>query len=230
MSLEFSDTAIDSLKEHLIYGQLDWTTENTLDETSIKKLKGCRKQLVEDCLKLILALDNFGLMSEEKKSFSIASTQHLVECLKTYLQSSERYPRLKRFLNVIPDHTNGMVGFTLFVTSMLSFISPPFAVIPISIFLWILMDLSFNNREAASELQECLYLTEQELKTLQTADSILKTKKTPAQNAIQTSIISPAGPCTRKDYSAHFYGSTESESTNQDEIPDPLSTSGLTLN
>lgn len=31
MSLEFSDTAIASLKEHLIYGQLDWITENTLD-------------------------------------------------------------------------------------------------------------------------------------------------------------------------------------------------------
>jgi len=69
-------------------------------------------------------------------------------------------------LNLIPDHIGSIVGFALFVSSALSIVSPPFAVIPIVIFFWILMDLSFNNREAAKKLQEALYSIKAELRTI----------------------------------------------------------------
>ncbi len=157
----------------------------------------------------------------------MASTQRLVKSLKTYIQSSERHPRLKKFLNFIPDYTNGIVGFTLIAISLLSIVSPPLATIPVGIFFWILMDLSFNNREAAKNLQECLYSVENELRKIQGVDGILKNKEAPAQITIQNPIISQAGPSTRKDYSVQFYGSTES---NQDETHEHQSTSRLTLN
>ncbi len=226
MNLEFSNTTAALLKEQLAYEQLAWTTENTLDRASIKKLKGCRDQLVEDCLKLISQLDNFSLINAEKKPFSSASILELVESLKTYLQSSKRYPRLKKFLNFIPDNTDGIIGFILIATSLLSIVSPPFASIPVGIFFWILMDLSFNNRKAAKTLQESLYSVENKLRKIQEVeDYMLKNEEAPAQSVVQTPLISQAGPST--SYSAQFYGSTEN---NQDELTEHPSTSHLTLN
>lgn len=228
MDLVFSNTIAELLKEQLTYEQLVWTTENTLDRASIKKLKGCRTELVEDCLKSIIELDRLGFTNEEKKQFSLASAQRLVESLKTYLQSSERYPRLKKFLNVIPDHTGGIVGFILIATSALSIVSPPFALIPVSIFFWILMDLSFNNREAAKNLQESLYNIKNELIKIQEVDYILKNKEK-EQIAVQESLISEAGPST-SNYPAYFYGSIQSKPSDQNETPDHSLTFRLTSN
>lgn len=228
MDLEFSNTTATLLKEQLTFEQLVWITENTLDRASIKKLKGCRTQLVEDCLKSIIELDRLGSMSEEKKNFSTTSTQFLVNSLKTYIQSSERYPRLKKFLNIIPDHTDGMVGFALIATSALSIVSPPFAFIPLGIFFWILMDLSFNNRQAVRNLQESLFNVENELIKIQEVDNILKNQEAPTPIAIQNPTTSQAGPSTSSNYSAQFYGSIQSESTNQNETHDHPSIFRLT--
>lgn len=241
MNLEFSDTTAALLKEQLAYEQLVWITENKLDLASIKKLKGCRNQIVGACLKLIADLDNFN-SNEQRKDYSIATIQDLVTNLKKYIHSSEQHPRLKKFLNFMPNPTGGMIGFTLVVTLFIAiFAHPALAVIPIVILLWIAMDLSFNNREAAKNLQEILYNVADELSTVETADNILKNKVQPEPIAIQTpsSPTSPPipipepGPSTRRDYSTFYNskrGSIKHNSISEDESQYNQSTSSLSLN
>lgn len=237
MNLKFSDTTAALLKAQLAYEQLAWTTGNELDLASIKKLKGCRNQLVEACLRLIANLDSFN-SNEERKEYSTTTTQQLTANLKKYIHSSEKHPRLKKFLNFIPDHTSGVVVFTLIVSSVIAiFAYLPLAVIPIVIIPWIAMDLSFNNREAAKNLQEILYNVADELRTVETADNILKIKVQPAREPIEiqtpsstTSPISIPRPSTSKNYSARFYGSIKHNPISQDESQDNQSTSSLSSN
>lgn len=232
MNLELSNTTATLLKEQLTGEPLSWITENKLDLASIKKLKGCRVQLLKDCLKFIAQLDSFSGDNEGKKAFSTGSTLHLIEILKKYINSSKHNPRLKKFLNFIPDHTGSIVGFALIVSSALSIVSPPFAVIPIVIFFWILMDLSFNNREVAKNLQDALYSIKAELRTIEEADTILKVKVQATLSTVQTvsstSPIPRPGPSTSRDYAARSYDSIKNDSKTEVEIHDHQST-GLTL-
>ncbi|TLY47437.1 MAG: hypothetical protein E6K54_05940 [Gammaproteobacteria bacterium] len=72
MSLEFSNITAALLKEQLTGEPLSWITKNKLDLSSFKKLKGCRVQLLKDCLKLIAQLDNFSCGNEEKSPFLLS--------------------------------------------------------------------------------------------------------------------------------------------------------------
>ncbi|WP_342226997.1 hypothetical protein [Rickettsiella endosymbiont of Rhagonycha lignosa] len=223
MLIKFSAFTATLLETLSFYNELKCSpvTENTLDLTRIKQLKGCRTTLVQDCLKIIQKLDVLAKTACDEKNYALANINTLIEALNHYKISCERYPRLKDFLNIIPDNMSGIVGFFIIASALASITFPPVAVIPLFIFSWVLMDLFFNNREAAKNLQETLYNVEDELRTIDAADNILKIKVQATPTAVQTpsssQAISIPGPSNRRDYSPCFYGSIENKPINQDE-------------
>lgn len=223
MLMKFSDPTATLLKTLAFQNELKWSheTENTLDLTSVKQLKGCRTTLVRNCLKFIQKLDVLAETEGDKKNYALENINALFEALKQYKISCERYPRLKDFLNIIPDNTRGVVGFMIIASAFASIAFPPLAAIPLFIFSWALMDLFFNNREAAKNLQETLYNVADELRTIDAAESILKNKIQSTPTAVQTpsssAAISIPGPSTRRDHSVCFYGSIENKPINHEE-------------
>ncbi|MCH9636866.1 MAG: hypothetical protein WBV88_05550 [Candidatus Rickettsiella isopodorum] len=215
MLIEFSNGTATLLKAQLGYiEQLSWSdeNENKLDLASIKQIKGCRTKLVQDCLKFIQKLDelverNFFNNNNKEKNYVDETIKSLIEHLKKYTASCERYPRIKDFLNIIPDNTSSMLGFILLISALMATASPVLAVIPLVIFAWVLMDLFFNNRKAAKKLTEILFTVQAELRTIEEADTIFKSKVHPFQSATQTQVSSmPSIPGTsRTVYSANFY-------------------------
>ncbi|HEY2566973.1 MAG TPA: hypothetical protein VGH95_04625 [Candidatus Aquirickettsiella sp.] len=111
--MKFSDSTATLLKTLPFLNELNWSdeTENTLDLTSIKQLKGCRTTLVRDCLKFIQKLDVLAEAKGNEKNYALENINALIQALKQYKISCRRYPRLKDFLNIIPDNTSGMVGY-----------------------------------------------------------------------------------------------------------------------
>lgn len=172
--ITFSRPTARLLKEELPkIEQLIWADENTLDLTSIKQLKGCRTGLISDCLKCIQELEDLNKISvtntNGKKNAIIEPRESLVEGLKKYLSSCERYPRTKDFLNIVPDNISGMVLFTMIVSTFIATSFPPVAIIPVSILIGVLMDFFFNNREAAKALRQVLFTAKDELITIKKA-------------------------------------------------------------
>lgn len=221
MLIEFSNGTATLLKAQLGYiEQLSWSdeNENKLDLASIKQIKGCRTKLVQDCLKFIQRLDelvesNF-FNNNKEKNYVDETIKSLIENLKKYTASCERYPRIKDFLNIIPDNTSSMLGFILLISALMATASPALAVIPLVIFAGVLMDLFFNNRKAAKKLTEILFTVQAELRTIEEADTIFKSKVHPSQSATQTQVsYIPSIPGTsRTVYSANFYRPAENQS------------------
>jgi len=180
MLLIFSDFTATSLKTLPFLNALNWSDENTLDLTSIKQLKGCRTTLVRDCLKFIKKLDAIAIATANvnEKNYALESIKVLIEKLKQYKSSCERYPRFKDFLNIIPDNTSGIVGFTIIAGALASIACPPLAAIPLFIFSWVLMDLFLNNRDAAKSFNEILFTFQEELSILQERNRIIQPKST----------------------------------------------------
>ncbi len=71
MLIEFSNDIAILLQAQPYIRNLDWLNENELDLASIKQLKGCRTELVQNCLIFIQKLDASTKMdsfnSNEKK-------------------------------------------------------------------------------------------------------------------------------------------------------------------
>lgn len=178
MLMIFSDFTATSLKTLPFLNALNWSDENTLDLTSIKQLKGCRTTLVRDCLKFIKKLDAIATANVNEKNYALESIKVLIEKLKQYKSSCERYPRFKDFLNIIPDNTSGIVGFTIIAGALASIACPPLAAIPLFIFSWVLMDLFLNNRDAAKSFNEILFTFQEELSILQERNRIIQPKST----------------------------------------------------
>lgn len=215
MLIKLSNATAALLKTQLHYEQWVWSNENSLDLASIKQLTGCRAELVQDCLKLIQTLDslverNF-FNTDQEKNYAKATIESLIEGLKKYTASCERYPRLKNFLNIIPDDVSSMVGFTLIISSLIATLFPPLAVIPVVIFAWILTDLFFNNRDEAKNFKEIVYTAKDELRTIEEANNIFKTRiYNPSQTVTQTEESSLSLPGT-SGYSVRFYNSIEDQ-------------------
>ncbi|MGC1853912.1 MAG: hypothetical protein WA659_00840 [Candidatus Aquirickettsiella sp.] len=226
MLLEFSNATTISLKAHSFIAQLGWSNENKLDLASIKQLKGCRTKLVQSCLIFIQKLDASAKIdsfnSNEKKNYALQTTQKLLESLKKYKESSERHPRIKNFLNIIPDNTNGIVGFILIISSLITTLFPPLAIIPLIIVAWVLIDLFFNNREEAKNLKEILFTAKDELSTIETATDLLTKKRQSTQTQIAAAPI-PSTSGTK--YNSIFYRSGDDQS----ETSSINSTSSFTL-
>lgn len=140
--MKFSDSTATLLKTLAFHNELKWCheTENTLDLTSIKQLKGCRTTLVQDCLKAIQELDVLKDSDKNKKNFAFKEIKKLIQALEQYKISCERYPRLKDFLNIIPDNTSEMVCFMIIASGFASFLFPPTAAVTLFIVSWALMD------------------------------------------------------------------------------------------
>lgn len=214
MLIKFSNASTTLIKAQLPHiEQLDWSDENILDLSSVKQLKGCRTELVADCLQFIQKLDhliehNF-FTSDKEKSYGESVIKLLVESLQHYSVSSERYPRLKDLLNIIPDNASGTAGFILLISTAIATLFPPLAVIPLLIIIWGLMDLFFNNRGEAKIFKEILFVAQDELSTIQKADNIFKTKVYPPQE--KSSSLSIPGP-SRTTYSAPLFSRAENQS------------------
>lgn len=205
--MKFSDSTATLLKTPFL-NELNWLDEtgNTLELTSIKQLKGCRTTLVQDCLKFIQKLDVLAEAEGDEKNYALANIKALIEALHHYKISCERYPRLKDFLNIIPDNVSGVVGFFIIASALASIAFPPLAAIPLFIFSWMLIDLFFNNREVAKNLQETLYMLEDDLRTIDSANNILKIKVQPP-TAVQTPPSSPIMITPSTSHSSRMYGS-----------------------
>ena len=237
MLIKFSDSTATLLKTLTFLNELNWSdeTENTLDLTSIKQLKGCRTTLLQDCLKLIQKLDVLAEAEGDEKNYALVNINALIEVLNHYKTTCEHYPRLKDFLNIIPDNMSGIVVFLIIASVLASIAFPPLAVIPLFIVSWVLMDLFFNNREAAKNLQATLYMFEDDLRTIDSANNILKIKVQPTPTAVQTPSSTPPisipGPSTSRNYSARLYGSIENKpiNQNQDETHDNQLSSSLSM-
>ena len=215
--IKFSDRTARSLKELPFLNALNWSgeNENTFDLTSIKRLKGCRTRLVQDCLEFIRKLDVLA-RGNEKENYALEKIKTLIEALNHYKISCDRYPRIKDFLNIITDNTSGMVGFMLIASTIASLAFPPLTAIPLFIFSWVLMDLFFNNREEAKNLTEILLKIQDDLRIFQENDTIL----TPTPRSATPS-TPPRGNSSGTSYSPRMYGainqpdtSTNSRSTN----------------
>jgi hypothetical protein len=209
--MKFSDSTAILLKTLAFLNELNWSgeTENILDLTSIKQLKGCRTTLVQDCLKFIQKLDVLAEAPEEKqKIYAFKKIQALTQALYHYKISCERYPRLKNFLNIIPDNTSGIVGFMIIASALTSIAFPPLAVLPLFIFSWVMLDLFFNNRDAAKNFNEILSILQNELRTIQEGDTLLN----PTPNTPSAPITITAGT----SHSPRMYGSVNQR--NQDDI------------
>lgn len=207
MLVEFSNSTATFLKTELPkIGQLFQSNEgeNTLDLGRIKQLKGCRTGLIRNCLKLIQELDTLAninfINNDEKENHLIESRRSLVEGLKKYLSSCERYPRTKDFLNIIPDNVTGMVCFTIIASTFSAILSPPLSIIPVSVLIWVLIDFFFNNREAAKNLRETLFTAEGELRTIKEAYHIFKRSMQMPSETEETSLL--ARPSTSRDYNS----------------------------
>lgn len=205
MLVEFSDTTATRLKAELPkIGQLFGMNEdeNKLDLARIKQLKGCRTKLVQDYLKFIQKLDalvavDASFHSDKIKNYAFESSQLLIEGLKKYLGSCERYSRIKDFLNIIPDYTSGMVGFIIILSTFIATTSPLLAIIPVSILIWGLIDLFFNNRTAVKNFRTTLFSAENELNTIREACNILK-HNTPLPETQATPLLAIAS--TSRNY------------------------------
>jgi hypothetical protein len=200
MLVEFSDTTATRLKAELPkIGQLFGTNEdkNKLDLTSIKQLKGCRTQLVQNYLKFIQELDRL-VSNDEIKNYALESRLLLIESLKKYLGSCERYSRIKDFLNIIPDHTSGMVGFIIILSTYIATTSPVLAIIPVSILTWGLIDLFFNNRTAVKNFRTTLFNAEEELREILKPCNLLKHNTPPPET--QATPLLAAIPSTSRNY------------------------------
>lgn len=204
MLIEFSNRTASLLKDHPQIAPLSWDG-NKLDLASIKQLKGCRTELLQDCLRFIQKLDslieNNFFKDDKEKNYADKTIQSLIAGLKKYSESCEYYPRIKDFLNIIPDNTSSMVGFTLVISALIAVsVFPPLAVIPLVILSWIMMDLFFNNREEASTFKDIVFTAKAELRTIEEATDILN-----KEYAIQTpSLPIQSMPSTSRDSS--FYG------------------------
>lgn len=161
---------------------------------------------MRDCLKFIQKLDVLAEADGNKKNFALVNINTLKEELNHYKISCERYPRLKDFLNIIPDNISEVVGFLIIASALASIAFLPLAAIPLFIFSWVLMDLFFNNREAAKNLQEALYKVEDEIRSIDAADNILKIK-VPPPTAVQTPSSSTTMITTGTSHSPRMYGS-----------------------
>ncbi len=209
MLLEFSNHTVRLLKFHLPnIAQLSWD-ENKLDLTHVRQLKGCRTELVGDCLTFIQKLDSLVINSDQEKNYVNNTIRSLIASLKKYNASCEYYPRIKDFLNIIPDNVTGIVVFTLLISSLLTTVFPPLAVIPLLILSWIIMDLFFNNREEAKAFKDTLYTAKDELNTIEKTADILN-KSYPAQNINQTN-NSPAPIPSTSGTSFSFYGTVNNQ-------------------
>jgi hypothetical protein len=203
MLLTFSQETAQLLKDQIpCIGELTWRDENELDLISIKQLKGCRTQLVQDCLKTIQDLDNLSIdssQSDEWKNFLNNSRQSLIENLKKYLKNCERYPRIKNFLNIIPDNTSGMVSFIIVLSIFITVTShsPFLAIIPVSVFIWVLIDLIFNNRSAVENLKTLLFTIKNKLGAVKEACHILSQH---AEVLTTTPLLAESTPSTSRNY------------------------------
>lgn len=226
--MKFSVSTATLLKTLAFHNELKWCheTENTLDLTSIKQLKGCRTTLVQDCLKAIQELDVLKDSDKNKKKFAFKEIKKLIQALEQYKISCERHPRLKDFLNIIPDNTSEMVCFIIIASVFFAYlVFSPAAAITLFIVSWALMDFFFNNRKAAKNLQEKLCKVKDELSIIGKADKILKIKVQATPTAVQTPSSTPPIPIpgsssSSRDYSARFYssyGSLENKPINQDQ-------------
>lgn len=220
--MKFSDSTATLLKTLLFPNALHWSgeTKNILDLTSIKQLKGCRTTLVRDCLKFIQKLDVLAKGEGDERNYALANINTLIQALNHYKISCERYPRLKDFLNIIPDNMSGVVGFLIIASALASIAFPPLAAIPLFIFSWVLMDLFFNNREAAKNLQEALYKVEDEIRTIDAADNILKIKVQPP-TAVQTPSSSTTMITAGTSHSPRMYGSVNQRSQHDTSMNSP---------
>ncbi len=209
MLIKFSDSTATLLKTLAFHNELKWCheTENTLDLTSIKQLKGCRTTLVQGCLKFIHKLDVLAEAESDKKNYALANINALIEVLNHYKTTCEHHPRLKDFLNIIPDNMSGIIGFLIIASALASIAFPPLAVIALFIFSWVLMDLFFNNREAAKNLQATLYMFEDDLRTIDSATNILKIKVQPTPTAVQRPSSSPITITASTSHSPRMYNS-----------------------
>lgn len=203
--IKFSSNTATLLKNIPNIAQLVWN-ENKLDLAQVKQLKGCRTELVRDCLRFIQKLDS--LVEEEifnsakKKHFVDNTIQSLIAGLKTYSASCEYYPRIKDFLNSIPDNISGIVGFTLVISALLTTVFPPLAVVPLLILSWIMMDLFFNNRVDVDDFKAILYTAKDELRTIEEAADILNKKQATHTLTENSPIPIPSTSGT----SSNFYG------------------------
>ena len=102
---------------------------------------------------------------------------------------------------------SGIVGFLIIASALASITFSPLAVIPLFIFSWVLMDLFFNNREAAKNLQATLYIFESDLRTIDSANKILKIKVQPTPTAVQTHSSSPITITAGTSHSPRMYKS-----------------------
>jgi len=209
MLIKFSDSTATLLKTLAFLNELNWSdeTKSTLDLTSIKQLKGCRTTFVRDCLQFIQKLDVLADAEADKKNYALANIDALKEALNHYKISCERYPRLKDFLNIIPDNMSGVVGGFIIASALASIAYPPLAAIPLFIFSWVLIDLFFNNREVAKNLQQTLYMLENDLRTIDSANNILKVKEQVTPTAVQTPSSSPIMVTAGTSHSPRMYGS-----------------------
>lgn len=188
-------------------------TETQFDLSKVKKLKGFRTELVKNWLKCIQQLDQLIQQQGKEKDYAREKIKVLIQALKHYKTSCEYYPRLKDFLNSIPDNTDGIVGFMLIASSLIAYLSLPFIVVPLFIFSWIVLDLVFNNRTAAKTLETSIWTIEEEITTLREANSILNIQLAVSQIPIQIqrSQAIPI-PSTSSAYSPGFYRSMENQS------------------
>lgn len=216
MVLKFSPSTAILLKNQIPkLAQLSWADENELDLASIKQLKGCRTELIQDCLNFIRKLDANN--NKNEKNYAVATITGLVDDLKKYIASCESYPRIKDFLNFIPDDTSSIVGFTILATSFIAAaVYLPVALITVTITFWALIDLFFNNRTAAGRLQEKLFMAENELSTINEARNILENRG-PLQSNVSSTSPTPgtsteddrAQTISLKSISTPFYGTLQ---------------------
>lgn len=194
--------------------------ETQFDLSKIKKLKGFRTELVKNWLKCIQQLDQLIQQQGKEKDYALEKINALIQALKQYKTSCEYYPRLKDFLNIIPDNTDGIVGFMFIASSLIAFLSLPFIVVPLFIFSWIVLDLVFNNRTAAKTLETSIWTIEDEIRTIGKANSILNIQQPTPQMPIQIqrSPVIPI-PSTSRAYSPGFYDPVEYQTIENKESP-----------
>ena len=192
--------------------------ETQIDLSRIKKLKGYRTELVKNWLKCIQKLDQLTQQQDPEKLYALKKINALIEALKHYENSCEYYPRVKDFLNIIPDNTSEIVGLTFIASGFIAYLFPPFLIVPLLIISWTVLDLVFNNRTAAKTLEACRWATEEEVRTIHKANLILKpasllTVRTPISSEFRT-LVSPeiAIPNTSRAYSPSFFCSVEDQS------------------
>jgi hypothetical protein len=208
--IKFSNPTALSLKGLHFHNELDWSdeNENTLDLTNVKRLKGCRTLLVQDCLEFIRKLDVLASADGEKKDYALEKIQTLIEALNHYKVSCDRYPRIKDFLNLAPDYSGETAAFIIIISAIISTVFPPLAALPLFIFSWVLMDLFFNNRDETKNLTEILLKIQNDLRTFQENDTIL----TETQRFSPSTL--PRERASRASYSPSMYGAINQPDTN----------------